>query len=143
MNKKLIYFVLCLFAVTSLACNQKNNTENETNNQTTSDKIVVYYFHYTQRCATCNAVENVTKETLNEYFADEMKSEKIVFKSANLDKESGKKRAEELKVSGQTLLFVRGDKKVNLTNQGFLYAKNSPDKLKTEIKKTVNNLKTP
>lgn len=141
MKKIAPYFVLCLFAATSFACNPKENQENKKSSKVTSDKIEVYYFHFTRRCITCNAVENVSKEALEEYFSDEMKKGKITFQSVNLDEESGKEIADKLEVSGQALLFVAGNKQVNLTNDGFMYAKGQPDKLKAKVKETVDNLK--
>lgn len=135
-----IYLVLYLFTATSFACNPKENDETQKSSEVTSDKIEVYYFHFTRRCITCNAVESVTKEALNEYYAEAVKSGKIIFKSVNLDDESNEKIAEKLKVSGQTLLFVAGDKQVNLTNDGFMYAKSQPDKLKAKVKETVEQL---
>ena len=40
----------------------------------------------------------------------------------------GKKMAEALKVSGQTLLLVKGEHRVNLTNDGFMNARTNPEK---------------
>lgn len=140
MKQFTIYFTAILFAITGFACNPKQNVENEVSNEATADKVEVYYFHYTRRCATCNAVESVTKETLNEYYSDEMKDGKIVFRSVNLDNDDSDAIAQTLKVSGQSLLFVSGNKQVDLTNEGFMYAKDSADKLKTKVKETVDTL---
>jgi hypothetical protein len=48
--------------------------------------------------------------------------------------------AEKLGVSGQTLLLVKGDQKINLTNEGFLYAVAKPDKFKDVIREKVDFL---
>lgn len=141
MKQIVFYFAMSLFVMTSFACSPEENTENKKSSEVKADKIEVYYFHYTRRCPTCNAVENVSKEALEEYFPDEMEKGKITFQSINLDEDSSKEIAEKLKVSGQALLFVAGDKKINLTNDGFMYAKNQPDKLKAKVKETVDNLK--
>jgi len=62
------------------------------------------------------------------------------FRAINLDDSSGKQIADQLKVSGQTLLFVIGDKKINLTNEGFLYATTNPAKFKVVIQQKVDAL---
>lgn len=98
-----------------------------------SNQPTVYYFHYTRRCFTCNAVENITKETLLEFYGD-----KVNFTSLNLDEEDGKAKGKELQIAGQTLLFVTKDKQINLTNEAFMHAKNNPDKLKSLIKASID-----
>lgn len=100
-----------------------------------SAAVEVFYFHNTRRCITCNAVEAVTLETLTENYG-----EKIPFISYNLEEADGKTKAQELGVSGQTLLIVKGDTKINLTNEGFMYARNNPDKLKQLLSEKINPL---
>lgn len=95
-------------------------------------KNMVYYFHYTKRCATCNAIEKATKEVVANL------KDKVGFKSINLDEDSSKKLAEKYKVNGSTLLVVKEDAKKNLTNIAFLHARKSPDKYKTKLKEALN-----
>jgi hypothetical protein len=98
--------------------------------------IEAYYFHFTRRCATCQAVEDVSVETLKELYGD-----KVSFKSINLDEKTNTELAKKLGVEGQSLLFIKGDKKVDITNDGFLYARTDPAKFKEKIKTTVESLK--
>lgn len=140
MKKIAIYISMCLFAMTSFACNTEKNENTEKQAEVKAEVIEVYYFHFSRRCITCNAVEDVTKEALNQYFADEMKSGKIVFKSVNLNEAENKQLAESLKISGQALLFVKGNKQINLTNEGFMYAKSKPEKLEAKVKETVEQM---
>lgn len=138
-----LYFTLAALIISAFACTPQVKEQQEeadtkvVSTETKADKIEVYYFHNTRRCATCNAVEDVTKNTLKEFFADEMNSGKITFKSLNIEEEAGETMAQKLEISGQTLLFVAGNSKVDLTNTAFLTAKASPDKLKNKVKSTV------
>ena len=100
-----------------------------------SDKIEAYYFHFNARCETCRAVESEAKADILSLYPG-----RATFKAINLDETSSKAIAEKLKVSGQTLLIVKGDKQINLTNEGFLYATTNPDKLKKVIKQKVDVL---
>lgn len=102
------------------------------------DAVEVYYFHMTRRCATCQAVEEETQKALKASFAQLLDDGKVIFKSMNLEKDNT--RAKELGVSGQTLLVVKGDKQVNLTNVAFMNARNNPEKLSKKIKETINGL---
>ena len=100
-----------------------------------SDKIEAYYFHFNARCATCRAVESEAKADILSLYPG-----RASFQAINLDETSSKAIAEKLKVSGQTLLIVKGDQQINLTNEGFLYATTNPAKLKSVIKQKVDNL---
>jgi hypothetical protein len=103
-------------------------------------KIEVYYFHFTRRCMTCNNVEKVSKEAVEKQYSEKVKAGEIRFRSINLDEKDGEAIGAKLKVEGQTLLIVSGDQRVDLTEKGFLYANNSPEKLKAEIKKAIDDM---
>jgi hypothetical protein len=98
-------------------------------------KIQAYYFHNATRCVTCKTVEAEAKTNLKELYGD-----KVSFQTLNLEEKPTQELAKKLKVSGQTLLVVNGEKQVNLTNDGFLYAVTNPDKFKTIIKEKVDPL---
>ena len=100
-----------------------------------SDKIEAYYFHFNARCETCRAVESEAKADILSLYPG-----RATFQAINLDETSSKAIAEKLKVSGQTLLIVKGDQQINLTNEGFLYATTNPAKLKSVIKLKVDHL---
>jgi len=102
---------------------------------TNSSKVEAYYFHFTARCYTCKNVEATAKESLASLYGD-----KVSFQSVNLDDASSKTLAEKLNVGGQTLMIVKGDTKIILTNEGFIYANSNPDKLKAIIKEKVDPL---
>ena len=48
--------------------------------------------------------------------------------------------AETLHVSGQTLLIVKGETQVNLTNEGFMNARTNPTKFHEIIKAQIDKL---
>ena len=129
--------ILVLALMAGLNLTMKAQTEVEKAEKTTIDKnkVEMYYFHTSRRCATCNAVEDVSKEAVKEYFGDQVK-----FQAYNLDEKDGKSMAKKLRVSGQTLLVVAGKERIDLTNEGFMNAKNNPDKLKRIIKEKIDTL---
>ncbi len=139
--KKLSYFItlICLISLSSGINAQSTNNDGESSVKETN-KVKVYYFHNTRRCATCNAVEEVTLETLKESYPDQFASGEITFESLNLEEDEGENIARKLNLSGQTLLLVINGKKKDLTNEAFMYAKSSPDKLKKKINKVVGSL---
>lgn len=112
-------------------------TKDATNN---SDKIEAYYFHFTVRCVTCRTIEAKARENLEVLYPNQVKQGMITFESVNLEEASSRPLAERLGVSGQTLLLVKGDQKVNLTNEGFMYAVAKPEKFKEIINEKVDGL---
>ena len=131
-------------AIALVSCNtqkpadQKNaDLKSET---VSSEELQVYYFHNTKRCATCNAVEDETRVALEMFYEDHMKDGTMNFTSLNLEEEEGEKMAQELQVSGQTLLIVKGEARVNLTNEGFMNARTNPTKFHEILRTQIDQL---
>jgi hypothetical protein len=103
-------------------------------------KVEVFYFHFSRRCTTCNNVEKVSKEAVETQYPAQVKTGEITFKSVNLDEKAGEAIGAKYKIEGQTLIVISGEKRVDLTDKGFLYANDSPAKLKAEIKKAVDGM---
>jgi len=143
MKKKLtllsVFTLLAVISLTAQCCNssaqKSNNSESESAAVAEAADVEVYYFHATRRCATCQAVEDVTKEALAEKYG-----EGISFKSINREEQSDHPMMKKHNVSGQTLLIVKGDKAENLTNYAFMNARTHPEKLKSKIKETIESL---
>jgi hypothetical protein len=119
----------------NFSCNAQTTKKPDVNSSS-STKVEVYYFHFTQRCATCHAVEDNARSAVETLYPEKVKNGEYAFKGLNLDDASSKAIAEKLGVGGQTLLVVCGNTKIDLTSQGFMYA-HDPDKIKEEIKKAV------
>lgn len=129
-NLKLLGLVLALFVSLGLSAQQNTSTQE---NETT--KVDVYYFHLTTRCATCRAIESEAKQDVQELFGND-----VTFATYNLDEPAGEAKGKELGVNSQSLIAVKGDKKVNLTNEGFLYARTNPEKFKQVIEEKIKPL---
>jgi hypothetical protein len=128
--KKQILFLLAIIMTSALFAG----------NPASLAKVEVYYFHFSRRCMTCNNVEKVSKEAVESLYSAQIKKGEIFFKSVNLDEKSGEVIGAKYKIEGQTLIVIAGSKRVDLTEKGFLYANDSPEKLKAEIKKAVDGL---
>ena len=132
-----ISFALVLM-VGIFSCNAQTSKKSDAKS-TASTKVEVYYFHFTQRCSTCHAVEDNAKLAVETLYPEKVKKGEYAFKGFNLDDASSKAIAEKLGIGGQTLLVVCGDKKIDITSQGFMYA-HDLNKIMEEIKKAVNNV---
>lgn len=128
-------FLFIVATSMTISCSAQTEKNNEIAEVKKGDNVEVFYFHSTRRCVTCQAVEEVSKTTVAELYGETVK-----FTGYNLDEPEAAIKAEELEISGQTLLIVSGDTKINITNDGFLYARNNPDKLKQIIKGNIDPL---
>jgi hypothetical protein len=139
--KTLKLLLTIVFVFTFLSCNaQPAKNEAKASATNSADKIEAYYFHFTARCVTCRTIEAKAKENIEILYPSQVKEGLITFQSINLEDASSKPLAERLGVSGQTLLLVKGDQKINLTNEGFMYAMAKPEKFKEIINEKVDGL---
>lgn len=134
--KSVKYLFISLMALSmNISCSAQTEKKNDNTRISNTGKVEVYYFHYTRRCITCQSVENVSREAIAELYGD-----KVLFNDFNLEEENGKQKGKQLGVSGQTLLIVSGDTRINITNEGFMNARSNPDKLKQIIKEKIDTL---
>ena len=133
-TQKQLFFVLFMLSL-GISCSSQTNKQDKNEKVNNPQKVEVFYFHYTRRCATCVAVENVSREAVAELYG-----EKVNFEDFNLDKENGQAKGQELEVSGQSLLIVAGNTRIDITNEGFMNARTNPEKLKAIIKEKIDPL---
>ena len=122
MNKKYIYvgigiavFLLLVFTI------PKYFTGNVTASgaQISGDiqKIEIYHFHATSQCVTCKTVGANAEATVNTYFANELKSGKIVFAHVNVDLPENKLLVDQYEAKGSSLLIGVYGKDGSFTKQ--------------------------
>jgi hypothetical protein len=132
--RKFYLTILVLITLGGISCNAQTNQKPAPAVSKNGD-IEVYYFHMTTRCVTCKTVEAEARKNVEMLYADQVKAGKISFTALNLEEAAGKSVGERLGINSQTLLIVNGDQKINITNEGFLYAVSQPQKF-TEIMKS-------
>ncbi len=108
----------------------------------TVTKLDVYYFHSTYRCVTCRALEAETKETLNIFFQSELHKGIIRLHILNIDDDANTEIVKKYKVWGSSLLLVKPEsqEEINLTNLGFAYAHNNPEKFRLILKNQIDRM---
>ncbi len=107
-------------------------------------KILVYYFHASQRCPTCLAVENNTKKILGEVYKNEIENGIIIFKTLNKDDEQNNTLVQKYKVIFNSLIIIKMDgtkeTMIDLSDKAFQYAKNNPEKFKQIFKTELDKI---
>ena len=137
--KKSFLISFVLITLVGISCNSQT-TQKPASSVSKSGDVEVYYFHMTTRCVTCNTVEAEARKNVEMLYADQVKSGKINFTALNLEEATGKSVGEKLGVNSQTLLIVKGDQKINITNEGFLYAVSQPQKFTEVMKSKIDPL---
>lgn len=129
MKKLLMIFALLVGLV---SC---GNGEKAVDARTTeTNRVEIIYFHGKQRCPTCMAIENCTREVVNSIFANELENGKLVFKVVDISTPDGEQLADKYEVTWSSL-FVnkwKNGKETcnNLTEFGFGNARKNPDRFK-------------
>jgi len=91
----ILLFVVSFFTGTAVAADKKTQAK-----VSKSAKVEVYYFHFTRRCKTCQAVETESQKAIAALYPNEMKAGKIKFYGVNLDNKESKALAAKCKVEG-------------------------------------------
>lgn len=138
--KNFQFLIVALGVIIATSCNAQNNSKKKVATTMKGEKVEAYYFHFTARCVTCKVVEAETKKNIETLYPEQVKSGKVSFRAVNLDDATSKELAEKNGVYGQALLIVSGSQKINITNEGFMYAKNNPDKFRQIIKEKIDKL---
>ncbi|MEW5845795.1 MAG: nitrophenyl compound nitroreductase subunit ArsF family protein [Bacteroidota bacterium] len=142
--KVLKYFTLVMASLTIASCMGKSGEKANTSGaDTNGGQVTIYYFHGEHRCPTCIAIENETKAALEINLKKEAESGKVELQVINADEGRNKQICEKYGVYGSTLLLVKGENVVNLTNMAFGNARRNPDKfredLASEVKRLINS----
>ena len=120
--KKLSVFTLIAIGLLFFTFNGKAQNEDLSDTKL-NNKVEVIGFHSTHRCMTCKAIEANTKYTLDEFFADELKSGKIIYQSINIDEKENYAMAEKFQAGGTSLFLNLVDSgkesQIDLTNLAF------------------------
>ena len=137
--RKILLMSFVLITLVGISCSAQTN-QKPTSKVTKSGDVEVYYFHMTTRCVTCKTVEAEARKNVEMLYADKVKAGKISFTALNLEEATGKSMGDKLGVNSQTLLIVKGDTKINITNEGFLYAVSQPQKFAEVMKSKIDPL---
>lgn len=134
------FFTVLLISIILTSCNGQDK-KNTTSVDSSVSKIEVLDFHATHRCMTCNAIEANTKYTLDTYFSEQLKDEKITFQVINVDKKENEKIAEKFEATGTALFLnvIKNGKEtpIDLTDFAFMNG-NDQDAFSKELKAKID-----
>ena len=75
-----------------------------------SSVVKVYYFHGTNRCRTCNRIEELTRSAVQEKYGVQMSAGNLVFESVNLDEAKHEHFVADFQLTMRTVVVAKGDR---------------------------------
>jgi len=145
--KKIFIATLVLIAFFA-SC--KNNSTQQTNNTNTdsskfgNSKLIVLYFHATNRCPTCISVEQNVKTVLDSIYKTQLENKEIYFESLNFEEKQNQELVKKYQIAMSTLLIIKKDNQneqlSDLTNIAFSFSRNEPQTFKTIVADTIKKL---
>jgi cell division protein YceG involved in septum cleavage len=89
----------------------KNNTQN-------SRQLIVYYLHGTFRCPSCNTIERLTKQAVEQGFADQISKGRIQLKILNIEEPGNEHFVLDYKLYTKSVILsdLKDDKEVQWKN---------------------------
>lgn len=71
-----------------------------------ANRIVVYYFYTTHRCASCLKIEAYTREAVESSFAADLAAGRVVWRPMNTDEESNRHYLKDYKLYTKSVVVV-------------------------------------
>ena len=78
----------------------------ESGDQPKAIQVIAYYFHNTLRCKTCLKIERTAREVLEEVFAADFASGRLVWQSLNMEKPENEHFVHDYKLAMPSLVLV-------------------------------------
>ena len=72
-----------------------------------ADRVVVMYFHRTERCPTCKMMGSYSEEAVNSGFASELKNQTVEFRYIDFQQPENANLAKAYKVTGPALIVAK------------------------------------
>lgn len=149
---KKIHYVFILIGLLIFDACQNNNEKGIKNNDSntlaiidsnsTTPIVLIYNFYGTHRCPSCVAIEKATIQALDSLYAEQVKNETIKRFSINIDEAENAKLCEKYQAFGSgifiTRIFKGKENTIDLTGDGFKFARNKKDKFIEILKSKID-----
>lgn len=114
-SKYIISAILIVFVAVSLVFLIKQETktvnpnivsDSTVNEENATPKTVVYYFHSSKRCMSCNFIEEQTVSAINENFTDQLKNKELEIRIVNVSEPENRHFIDEYELITQSVVLV-------------------------------------
>jgi hypothetical protein len=89
-----------------------------------NNKVIAYYFHGTNRCATCLTIERYSREAIEKYFSQEIREGTLEFKPLNVDEPENRHYIQDYQLYTRSLVLAlyKDDKQLKWKNLSEVWA---------------------
>lgn len=136
MSLSFLYYILMLFTLST------GNTQHLQKNPISHLGSVQIYYFYDSRLpsTTGEAMNGLTQDLLNKHYAELVKSGDIIYHQIDLASPAGQRVAEKCNITITGLVVGRHTRVVNLTQNGYSYAKSDPLAFQQNLAFHINRL---
>lgn len=101
----------------SFAADTKTD-DKQTSKSISQERYEIYYFFTNKRCVSCLKLEQFTRDSVNNGFAKEIQSGKVIFKAINTDEKENSHYLEDYKLLSKSVVVAefKGDKQTRWKN---------------------------
>jgi len=140
----LLGFVLISFVMAARQCYDRSTTSSDEQMifsqlyPEKNDQVLVILFHNKKRCYQCLQMEEYTRDVLNEFYANEMASGQLAFKTLVIDDPENATLVEHYGIFAATLVFVNFEEK-EIVNAKVLFDATGLYREEDEFKKYIQS----
>ncbi len=136
MTISFLYYILMLFALSS-----SNAGEMHSDPLKNMGSVQIYYFYDSRIPSSIGETMNgLTQDLLNKHYSDLMESKDIIFYQIDLASPVGQRVAQKCNITMTGLVLARHLKVINLTQNGYAYAKSEPLTFQQNLAFHINRL---
>ena len=144
---KKILLIACIITVSLVAMfafksvPQAKATDNNSS-VSSGNQVVAYYFHGTFRCSSCLKIEQYSREAIEKYFGNELKSGKLVYKVINVEEKGNEHFVNDYQLYTKSLILslVKDGKEIKSGNLAKVWEYlGSRDKFYEYVKNNVDS----
>ena len=111
MWNKLCTLILCIIIIGFCSVNKTTAESGKSDAgsvgvKETSGKCVAYYFHGNFRCDNCRKIEQYSRESVELYFSEQLKTGELTFKVINTDEPENKHFIEDYQLYTRSLIIA-------------------------------------
>jgi hypothetical protein len=98
--------VLCIFTIGIINAEEKNKEKTSSNTDKAAKTLSAYYFHGNFRCDNCRKIEQYSREAIEKYFVEELKTKRLTFTIINTDLSENKHFIEDYQLYTSSLVIA-------------------------------------
>ena len=98
--------ILSYLTIGIINAEEKNKGKDSSSTDKAAKTLIAYYFHGNFRCDNCRKIEHYSRETIEKYFVEELKTKRLNFTIINTDLSENKHFIEDYQLYTRSLVIA-------------------------------------